>query len=434
MASLDQPKLRVLSAQRLEHQGQEYAALEDPLGVFTDPVLIPIDGYHWIVRHFDGQTHRREIRARVLRETGQLVPLTELERLVARLDQAMVLDGPTFAAFHESFRRQQVRPAALAGRSYAGTERALRAQLAQFFAHAKGAGMPRAWSGVADGDGPVVVATARKLRGILSPHIDFYRGGPVYTWSYKELVEQSDADTFIILGVAHQYCRNRFALTRKDFQTPLGLVPTDRAYVDRIAALAARDLFEDELSHRTEHSIEFQVVFLQYLLGGRREFSIVPILVGSFHDLMEAEIDPIETDEVRRFVEALREAESAGGKRVVYIGGIDLCHVGPEFGDPELLDAATLDQVRTFDRTMLERAAASDPAGWFGTAARVGNRWRVCGLAATYTMMHAMGPSRGRLLKYDQAVDDRRTCCVSFASLAFDSSDADTAAEVRTRA
>ena len=162
----------------------------------------------------------------------------------------------------------------------------------------------------------------------------------------------------------------------------------------------------------------------------------MPILVGSFHDLMEAGIDPIETDEVRRFVEALRAAESAGGKRVAYIGGIDLCHVGPEFGDPELLDAATLDQVRTFDKTMLDRAAASDPAGWFGTAARVGNRWRVCGLAATYTMLHAMGPSRGRLLKYDQAVDDRRTCCVSFASLAFDSSDADddTDAEVRNRA
>ena len=436
MASLDQPKLRVLSAQRLKHQGQEYAVLEDPLGVFTDPVLIPSDGYHWIVRHFDGQTQLREIQARVLRETGQLVPLTELERLVARLDQAMVLDGPTFAAFHESFSRQEVRPAALAGRSYAGTERALRAQLARFFAHSKGAGMPHARSGVADGNVPVVVATSRKLRGILSPHIDFYRGGPVYTWSYKELVEQSDADTFIILGVAHQYCRNRFALTRKDFQTPLGLVPTDRAYVEKIAALAARDLFEDELSHRTEHSIEFQVVFLQYLLGGRREFSIVPILVGSFHDLMEAEIDPIETDEVRKFVEALRAAESASGKRVVYIGGIDLCHVGPEFGDPELLDGATLDQVRMFDKTMLDRAAASDPAGWFGTAARVGNRWRVCGLAATYTMLHAMGPSRGRLLKYDQAVDDRRTCCVSFASLAFDSSDADadTDAEVHSRA
>ena len=58
-------------------------------------------------------------------------------------------------------------------------------------------------------------------------------------------------------------------------------------------------------------------------------------------------------------------------------------------------------------RRLLERAAANDPAGWFGTAADVGNRWRVCGLAAAYTMLHAMGPARGRVLKYDQAVDVR---------------------------
>src|SRR6185312_14050586 len=110
-----------------------------------------------------------------------------------------------------------VRPPALAGRSYAGSGPALRAQLAQFFAHDRGAGLPR-----------VEAAPRARLRGILSPHIDFHRGGPVYTWSYKELVEQSDADTFVILGVAHQYCARRFALTRKDFETPLGLVPTDR--------------------------------------------------------------------------------------------------------------------------------------------------------------------------------------------------------------
>jgi MEMO1 family protein len=281
--------------------------------------------------------------------------------------------------------------------------------MAQFFTHDRGAGPPR----------PDAAPKAR-LRGILSPHIDFHRGGPVYTWSYKELVEQSDADTFVILGVAHQYCRNRFALTRKDFATPLGLVPTDRAYVDRIAARSGADLFEDELSHRPEHSIEFQAVFLQYLLGGRRAYSIVPILVGSFHDLMKEGTDPIEDAEVRRFIDALREAEAESGKKVVYIGGIDLCHVGPEFGDPEPLDAATLDHVRRFDTTMLDHASARDPAGWFRTAAKVDNRWRVCGLAATYTMLHAMGPSRGRLLKYDQAVDDRGTCCVSFASLAFE--------------
>jgi AmmeMemoRadiSam system protein B len=287
----------------------------------------------------------------------------------------------------------------------------LSAQLEQFFVDSNGAGLPAAKT---NGDGK-----ASSLRGVLSPHIDFQRGGPVYTWAYRELIEKSNADTFVILGVAHQYCQRRFALTCKDFETPLGVVPTDRAYVDRIASLAGRDLFDDELSHRTEHSIEFQVVFLQYVLGGRREFSIVPILVGSFHDLMEKNVDPIADAEVSRFVQALRVAEAAAEKKVAYIGGIDLCHVGPEFGDRAPVEPWLQEQVRQFDSAMLDRAAACDPGGWFRTAASIGNQLRVCGLAATYTMLHAIGPAQGRLLNYKQAIDDRRTCCVSFASMAF---------------
>ena len=63
--------------------------------------------------------------------------------------------------------------------------------------------------------------------------------------------------------------------------------------------------------------------------------------------------------------------------------------------------------MRQFDSSMLDRAAACDPDGWFRTAASVGNRLRVCGLAATYTMLHAIGPAKGRLLNYKQAIDDR---------------------------
>jgi MEMO1 family protein len=409
MSSLERPKLRPVIPRRVEHQGQSLILLQDPTGVVSNPIVLPFDGFQHIVRHFDGQSSLIDIQAKVLRQTGLFLALNELEDLVRRLDAAMILDGPTFATFHQAYRESGRRPAALAGRSYAATVRSLRAQLEQFFVDSSGAGLPGS-------DG---VTSTRSLRGILSPHIDFQRGGSVYTWSYKELVENSAADTFVVLGVAHQFCQRRFALTSKDFETPLGLVPTDRPYIDRIAALAGHDYFDDELAHRTEHSIEFQVVFLQYLLGGRRDFSIVPILVGSFHDLMERGVDPIDDPDVGRFIQALRAAESATGKRVVYIGGIDLCHVGPEFGDPSPVDAGLQDQVRLFDDQMLDRAAACDPRGWFRTAAQVGNRYRVCGIAATYTMLHAIGPAQGRLLRYKQALDDRRTCCVSFASMVF---------------
>ncbi len=409
MSSLERPKLRPVNARKVEHQGQAFVVLQDVTGAIAQQVLVPIDGFNHVVRRFDGQSTLAEIQGLVLRSTGLFLAMSELESLVNRLDAAMLIEGPTFDAFHQSFRESGKRPAALAGRSYAATLRALRTQLEQFFVDADGSGVPAAPTNGANG----------VLRGVLSPHIDFQRGGPIYTWAYRELVEKCEADIFVILGVAHQYCRRRFALTAKDFETPLGVVATDRAFVDRIASLAGRDLFDDELSHRTEHSIEFQVVFLQYVLGGRRDFSIVPILVGSFHDLMEKGTEPITDPDVSRFVQALKVAEAASGKRVAYIGGIDLCHVGPEFGDPAPVDPALQEQVRHFDRSMLDRAAAGDPAGWFQTAANVGNRLRVCGLAATYTMLHAIGPVEGRLLNYKQAIDAGRNCCVSFASMAF---------------
>ncbi len=220
--------------------------------------------------------------------------------------------------------------------------------------------------------------------------------------------------------MAHQYAERRFVLTRKHFQTPLGLVSTDQPFVNDLASRAGAEFFDDELAHRTEHSIEFQAVFLQHLLGGRRPFTIVPILAGSFHDLMPTGLDPIADPDVSRFIQALREAEANCGKKVAYIGGIDLCHVGPEFGDPDRLTDSRLDEIRRFDQSMLSRASAVDPAGWFSTAAEIENRWRVCGLAATYTMLHVLGPSSGHLLRYDQAVNPERTCGVSFASLAFE--------------
>jgi small GTP-binding protein len=133
-----------------------------------------------------------------------------------------------------------------------------------------------------------------------------------------------------------------------------------------------------------------------------------------------AEVDlAVQLIEAGRFVEALREVESLSRKRVAYIGGIDLCHVGPQFGDPLPVDESVQDEVRAFDASILARAEACDARGWFEAASRIGNRWRVCGLAATYTMLRTIGPARGRVLHYDQAVDGDRTCCVSFASMAF---------------
>jgi len=411
MATLDQPRLRPLGGHQVSQEGVSFVAFDDSLGLADPNILVPLALYFQVLSRFDGRTTLAEVQAAILAETGHRFPMEDLRTIVRQLDEALILDGPALAALRAAYRSLPTRPAALAGRAYEATARGLRSQIDQFFRHESGSGAPE----------PALPPNGSRLRGVLSPHIDFGRGGHIYSWAYRDLIERCDADVFVIFGVAHQYSAQRFILTRKDFETPLGVARTNREYVDQLVSLSGEHLFDDELAHRTEHSIEFQVVFLQYVLGGVRDFTIVPILVGSFHDLMESGREPIDDPEVKRFVGALRAVESSSPGKVAYIGGIDLGHLGQEFGDDGLLDASTLEALRNNDASMLAAASQVDPASWFRQAASVGNRWRICGLAATYTMLHVMGEgTKGTRLRYDQAVNPERTCCVSFASLAFE--------------
>lgn len=389
--------------------------LDDPLRFCTSPLVLPLDVFHHVVRHFNGRNSIADVERLAFESSGQRVGLNFVRRLAYDLDRALALEGPTFDAVVQGYQDAAERPASLAGRSYPSDRLQLAADLNRYFRGRGGAG-PLALAGPKCGQ--EVRADSPRLRAVVSPHIDFPRGGATYSWAYKHLVAESDAEVFVVLGVAHQFCRSRFVLTRKDFATPFGTAKTDQAFIDRIVAHAGDGLFNDELVHRSEHSIEFQAVFLKHVLGDR-PFTIVPILVGSFHDFVQRRVDPIDDPEVARFISALKEAERESGKKVAYIGGVDMCHVGPEFGDPERVDAGFRDRIRRFDREMIDRAEACDPAGWFRTAAQVGDRWRVCGLAATYTMLHALGPAQGRLLRYDQAVDEHQRSCVSFASMVF---------------
>ena len=260
---------------------------------------------------------------------------------------------------------------------------------------------------------------------MLSPHIDLHRGGTAFAWAYKRVVEESDADLFVIFGTAHNPMRNLFSVTRKHFHTPLGMIETDRGFVSQlVAAVAAArgaelNLLADELAHRREHSIEFQVVFLQYLLGNRRPFKIVPVLTGSFHEFVAQKTSPADSPQVSAFVTAMRQTAVRDKGRICYISGGDLAHIGQRFGDREFLSAERLKDQAANDRQLLDAACRCDPEAFFSHVAGQDDRHRICGLSPTYTMLEVMRPTRGEMLRYDQAVELDGTSCVSFASLAF---------------
>lgn len=412
------PRLRPVEIIPVKRRGGPWFALRDPEG-FGDPVELT-SGAVLLASLMNGRHTLAEIQSLFKRQADATVSMADLKALTAQLERAHWLEGVPFEEFRlaclHDYLSDPVRPAAHAGGAYAGKPEALREQLAETFTGPAGPGNV----------GPAARSNGRKLCGIVSPHIDLHRGGETFAWAYKALVEQSRADLFVIFGTAHNPMDQWFSFTRKDFDTPLGVVKTHQAFIDGLETRLADDpdgrrldLFEDELAHRLEHSIEFQVVYLQHLLGGKRPFQIVPVLVGSFYQLVQDGRHPDQVPEILAFARAMRAVADEHPGRVCFISGADLAHIGQQFGDEHLLDEDRLAQQAADDRRLLAAACRGDRAGFFQHVADCGDCNRICGLSPTYTLLQVIAPARGKLLRYDQAVEPDATSCVSFASLAF---------------
>jgi AmmeMemoRadiSam system protein B len=404
----DRPKLRPVEAFPVDANGQKGIALRDPAG-FTDSVLLLPPPLLDIVSLFDGEHTLGEIQETFMRRHGKLLFRERLEEICRTLDEQGFLDSPEFArrreATEQAFRTSPARPAVHAGSAYAAEPEVLREQIAGFFNHP-------------GGPGPAGPAQQNaRLDGIIAPHIDFHRGGPAYAWAYREVAERSDADLFVIFGTCHAGMPDPFALTLKDYETPLGAAPVDREFSESLGRRYGDDLLASELAHRAEHSIEFQTVLLRYLFQGRREFAVVPILASFLHESVVSGKDPEADPRVPRFFDALRGAIAASKRRVCLIAGADLAHMGPRFGDARPMQEPELARLEREDRAMLEPVAAADARAFYESVARDGDRRRICGLSPIYALLRCLPAGGGRLLRYAQWPDPQGT--VTFASLAF---------------
>jgi AmmeMemoRadiSam system protein B len=242
------------------------------------------------------------------------------------------------------------------------------------------------------------------VRLLVAPHIDFGRGGPTYSHAYRAL-EGCDAELFVVFGTAHASPPHLFTLTRQDYATPLGPVATDRGVVDALAAeLSEEELLADELVHVSEHSCEFQMVWLRWVLGDR-PIRAVPVLCASISHLT----DPAQ--ETARFLAAL--ARATAGREVCFVASADLAHAGPQYGDERASTPAERAALGDLDRRTLAFLAAGDSAGFHGHALLGDENRRLCGIAPIYAAMRASG--RGaRILRYAQWTDG--VDMVSFAA------------------
>jgi AmmeMemoRadiSam system protein B len=399
------PRLRPIDAFPVEVEGRRLICLRDPQEYATQIALVPFEAF-FILAHLDGRRSALQVQEAYVRRFGTLVTSAEIRELLDTLDRHYFLDSPRFAARRDeviaAFRAAPVRAAAHAGASYPAEPEALRAHLEGFFA-----------------DLPPPPADGRGLRGLIAPHIDLRVGGKGYGHAYRTLDAAPEAARFVILGTSHAAGDTLFTATRKDFATPFGPVTTDRDFLDRLAARAPEDLYRDEILHRTEHAVEFQVVLLQHVLGERRPFTVVPLLVTSFHEMIQRRASPAADPRVAGFLAALRATLAEDDVPTVLVAGVDFAHVGQKFGDREGLDPALLAAAEAKDRRLIAALEAADPENFFREIAADGDRTRICGFAPMYTFLSVIDGARGRLLHYDRTRDETTRSSVSYASLAY---------------
>ena len=402
------PKLIAVDAFPVEEDGRKMYCIKDPQNSDIAPLVVS-ELALYIMTFFDGNNSIDSVISTLKEKYGKEIEKADLDSLVKMLDNSLLLDNENYINHQQlienNFFNSDTRKAYLSGLSYPESKEKLNNLLDDFFEKA--------------GNILPLKNENEILRGLVSPHIDFTRGGTSYAVAYREIINKSNADTYLIFGTTH-YAQNDnpFILTRKPFSTPLGTIDTDTEFLDRIEDKCKWDLYEGEIFHRTEHSIEFQVVFLQHILK-EKNFKIIPVLCNSFHEFIGNGSSPFEDKKISTFLTELKKIIDSYGDSVVVIAGVDLAHVGPKFGDKDQVDEKTLSWIRNRDAISLEYTEKIDAEGFYRSVEEEKNKRKICGLSSIYSMLKVTDASYGTILDYDNALEEDTGSVVTFASAGY---------------
>ncbi|MFZ1400066.1 MAG: AmmeMemoRadiSam system protein B [Candidatus Promineifilaceae bacterium] len=402
----EKPRLRPLDFQPVYHQGEQMWYLRDPLELSSEQLVMP-PALAQLLIFLDGTRTPQQIHAAFCRHIGQSLDFAVTEQALAQLDAACLLDNErakqALAQQKADFRSQPHRLPALADLSYPANPRHLSRMLDEYGRDDNLNGW-QPWRG----------------RAIISPHIDYPRGGKVYSKVWQRAkTAVLEADLVIILGTDHNGGLGTFTLTRQPYATPYGVLPTDLALVDELAAAIGEEAaFAEELHHRKEHSIELSAVWLHYLYqqAGVNPRPMVPILCGSFHHFVMNGAHPAEDELLETAVATLQHATT--DKKVLIVASVDFAHVGPAFGDDYTMDEVRRTALRQTDHNLVQAIIRGDDASFYDQIAAVEDRNKVCGFSSIYLLLRYLQATEGVQVAYDHCrADDEDHSLVSIAGI-----------------
>ena len=383
--------------------------LRDPLHL-TDLQLIFPAPMMQLLAFLNGKHTQQEIHIAFCRQIGVEIDYKIVDEALSRLDEACLLDNERSKEAKDKilaeYRAQPHRIPAVANQGYPAEPDKLAAYL-DGFGDGSSLDAERTWHG----------------KGIVSPHIDYERGGNVYAAVWNQAATAvSEADLVLIFGTDHNGGLGTITLTRQAYATPNGVIATDLDLIDKLAEAIGPDAaYAEELHHRQEHSIELSAVWMDHVARrrGGTPPPMVPILVGSFQHFVMNGGHPQEDERLIAFLQTL-QAETTG-RRVLAVASIDLAHVGPNFGDGFNMNAQRRIDLKVQDEALMATAIAGDAAGWYELIADVQDRNRICGFAPTYLLLRYLGATSGQKIAYEQCTaDPQDNSLVSICGLLLD--------------
>jgi len=217
-----------------------------------------------------------------------------------------------------------IRPAAVAGSWYPGSAHGLTAAVDRYLADAQR-------------------DVAGDLVALVAPHAGLKYSGPVAARAYR-LLRDRRFDVVVLVGPSHFVGFDGVAIVRSGgFETPLGVAAIDADVAEAIAA-ATRVVRDHEAAHRSEHSLEMQLPFVQRLAPQAR---IVPLVMGYQTG-----------DTAYALGDALARALS--GRHALVVASTDLSHYH-DAATAARLDAVVVDCVDRFDADGLQQALDRRP-------------------------------------------------------------------------
>ncbi|MBC7361958.1 MAG: AmmeMemoRadiSam system protein B [Candidatus Aminicenantes bacterium] len=401
-----------LEIQPINYKGQPGLLISDRLGLIENPVILQGEALE-VLALIDGRREAEDIQLEFLRRKGYSLEGAGLvSKILEEFRRLLIIDSLEYRErkqkLIQEFFESPIRPAVLAGEAYPGKEEELRAFIKNILGLEVISGTEERKEEIGEG-------REKNIKALVSPHIDLRVGSRIYSLAYRQLTGCS-YERVIILGTGHFLEDGIFSLTEKDYSTPLGRVRTDKKIVRKLKEAGGELVAAHDLAHKKEHSIEFQLIFLQHLLGDN--FELIPILCGSFHQWLTKASRASEIPGIEPFLSALKELASAREKRTLIVAGVDLSHIGPKFGHRQRaaeLKKATL----AFDDKIIEALLRLDAVTFWRLLQETWDSFNVCGFPALATLLEIMPAEKGYFLGYDLAEEPATQSAVSFMALAF---------------